>query len=144
MIVENFERFIDEVSKENASEDYWYDVGVVEAQNMLVQFSKVDWDSLKELIKEKSVEWKKKVVYCFEGENAEQEIRIIFDIIGIEDKELFTMCIDSLRGLVNEKTKNLVLEKVELLEKVRLLAAEDNGICQAVYMDFMKKVNETE
>lgn len=74
MIIEDFVKFINDVSKENASEDYWYDVGVDEAQNMLKEFSREDWSLLRKLIKDKPVEWQKKVIYSFDGENAEQEI----------------------------------------------------------------------
>lgn len=50
------------------------------------------------------------------------------------------MCIDSLRCLVNEKTKSLILERPELLEKVQSLMFENNSITQKVYMDFLEKI----
>lgn len=140
MIIEDFVKFINDVLKENASEDYWYDVGVDEAQNMLKEFSREDWSLLRKLIKDKPVEWQKKVIYSFDGENAEQEIRAIFNVISTEDRELFEMCIDSLRCLVNEKTKSLILERPELLEKVQSLMFENNSITQKVYMDFLEKI----
>lgn len=140
MIIEDFVKFINDVSKENASEDYWYDVGVVEAQNMLEEFSQEDWCLLRKLIKDKTIEWQKKVIYSFDGENAEQEIRTIFDVISTKDRELFEMCIDSLRCLVNEKTKSLILERPELLEKVQSLTSENNSIAQKVFIDFLEKI----
>lgn len=140
MIIEDFVKFINDVSKENASEDYWYDVGVVEAQNMLEEFSQEDWCLLRKLIKDKTIEWQKKVIYSFDGENAEQEIRTIFDVINTKDRELFEMCIDSLRCLVNEKTKSLILERPELLEKVQSLTSENNSIAQKVFIDFLEKI----
>lgn len=140
MIIEDFIKFINDISKENASEDYWYDVGVVEAQNMLEEFSQEDWCLLRKLIKDKTIEWQKKVIYSFDGENAEQEIRTIFDVISTKDRELFEMCIDSLRCLVNEKTKSLILERPELLEKVQSLTSENNSIAQKVFIDFLEKI----
>lgn len=77
MIIEDFEKFINEVSTENASEDYWYDIGIDEAQNLLVRFLQEDWSLLRKLIKNKSVEWQKKVIYSFDGENAEQNYILI-------------------------------------------------------------------
>lgn len=38
MIIDDFVKFLDEISVKNTSEDYWYDVGVDEAQNMLRKF----------------------------------------------------------------------------------------------------------
>lgn len=140
MIVEDFVRFINDVSKENASEDYWYDVGVDEAQNMLEEFSREDWSLFRKLIKDKPIEWQKKVIYSFDGENAEQEIGAIFDVINTEDRELFEMCIDSLRCLMNEKTRSLILERPEFLEKVQSLTSENDSIAQKIFIDFLEKI----
>ena len=62
MIIDDFMKFLDTISVEGVSEDYWYDVGVVEVQNMLEKFSKREWDLLERLIKDKSVEWQKKLI----------------------------------------------------------------------------------
>lgn len=140
MIIEDFEKFINEVSTENASEDYWYDIGIDEAQNLLVRFLQEDWSLLRKLIKNKSVEWQKKVIYSFDGENAEQEIRVIFEVINTDDSELFEMCIDSLRCLVSENTRNLILETPELLERVQLLVLENNCMIKKIYKDFLGKI----
>lgn len=140
MIIEDFEKFINEVSTENASEDYWYDIGIDEAQNLLVRFLQEDWSLLRKLIKNKSVEWQKKVIYSFDGENAEQEIRVILEVINTDDSELFEMCVDSLRYLVNENTRNLILETPELLERVELLVLENNSMIKKIYKDFLEKI----
>ncbi len=66
MIIDNFVKFLDEIFVENASEDYWYDVGVDEVQNMLRKFSREEWKLLGRLIKIKSTEWQKKVIYSFD------------------------------------------------------------------------------
>lgn len=140
MIIEDFEKFINEVSTENASEDYWYDIGIDEAQNLLVRFLQEDWSLLRKLIKNKSVEWQKKVIYSFDGENAEQEIRVILEVINTDDSELFEMCVDSLRYLVNENTRNLILETPELLERAELLVLENNCMIKKIYKDFLEKI----
>lgn len=140
MIIEDFEKFINEVSTENASEDYWYDIGIDEAQNLLVRFLQEDWSLLRKLIKNKSVEWQKKVIYSFDGENAEQEIRVILEVINTDDSELFEMCVDSLRYLVNENTRNLILKTPELLERVELLVLENNCMIKKIYKDFLEKI----
>lgn len=118
MIIDDFVKFLDTVSAEGVSEDYWYDVGVVEVQNMLEKFSKKEWDLLEKLIKDKSVEWQKKLIYSLDEAGNEQEIRIIMNCINTDNGELFETCIDSLRYLVDEKTRRLIMGKPGLLEKV--------------------------
>ena len=108
MIIDNFVKFLDEISVENTSEDYWYDVGVDEVQNMLRKFSREEWKLLGRLIKIKSTEWQKKVIYSFDEKGNDQEIKIIMDFIDTDDNELFEICIDSLRYLINEKTQKLI------------------------------------
>lgn len=49
-MIEDFIRLIDDASVENASEDFWYDVGVDKAQGLLENFSKEDWNLLQNLI----------------------------------------------------------------------------------------------
>lgn len=49
MIINDFVKFLDTISVEGVSEDYWYDVGVVEVQNMLEKFSKREWVLLENL-----------------------------------------------------------------------------------------------
>lgn len=140
MIIDDFMKFLDTISVEGVSEDYWYDVGVVEVQNMLEKFSKREWDLLERLIKDKSVEWQKKLIYSFDDVGNEQEIKIIMKSINTDNSELFEICIDTLRCLLNEKTRKLIWEKPGLLEKVRSMAIKTDSISSTIYMDFLEKV----
>lgn len=142
MMIEDFIRLIDDASVENASEDFWYDVGVDKAQGLLENFSKEDWNLLRNLIKDKPTEWQKRVIYSFDGGNSEEEIAIILDVIRHADRELFEICIDSLRCLTNQETKKYILERPELLEKVKSLSLESTNILQNIYRDFLKKVDD--
>ncbi|MEK3849028.1 hypothetical protein ABEW60_00875 [Paenibacillus jamilae] len=119
MKYEGFDKLITEMSGENASDDYWYDVGVNDAMTLMEKFSETDWELLKKNIMEKSLEWQKRVVYCFEEENDAREINIILSLIETTDKELFEMCIDSLRFLINDNNKDCIINNHELMEKLR-------------------------
>lgn len=52
----------------------------------------------------------------------------------------FEICIDTLRCLLNEKTRKLIWEKPGLLEKVRSMAIKTDSISSTIYMDFLEKV----
>lgn len=49
MKYEEFDKLIMEMSGDNVSDDYWYDVGVNEAMSILEDFSENDWDLLKKI-----------------------------------------------------------------------------------------------
>jgi len=42
MVYEELDKLITEMSGENASDDYWYDVGVTDAMNLLEKFSETE------------------------------------------------------------------------------------------------------
>lgn len=141
MKYEQFDKFITLMSGENASEDYWYDVGVDEAMYLLERFSDEDWEWLQKNITNKSVQWQKRVVYCFEEENDSREINIILSIVETEDKELFEICIDTLRVLINENNNDYILNNKELMERVNELASRDSATGR-IGKEFLKKLQQ--
>ena len=60
--------------------------------------------------------------------------------INTDNSELFEICIDTLRCLLNEKTRKLIWEKPGLLEKVRSTVIKTDSISSTIYMDFLGKV----
>lgn len=139
MKYEKFDKLITEISGENASDDYWYDVGVNDAMTLLEKFSDEDWESLGKNIMDKSLGWQKRVVYCFEEENDAREINIILSLVETTDKELFEMCIDSLRFLINDNNKDYIINHNELMEKLREMASIDN-MSGRICREFLNKL----
>ncbi|MGW8442840.1 hypothetical protein ACWGXJ_17960 [Paenibacillus sp. S33] len=139
MKYEEFDKLITEMSGENASDDYWYDVGVNDAMTLMEKFSEADWELLEKNIMEKSLEWQKRVVYCFEEENDAREINIILSLIETTDKELFEMCIDSLRFLINDNNKDCIINNHELIEKLRKMELIDN-MSGRICREFLNKL----
>ena len=134
-----FEKFADALCRDDASADYWYDEGIIEAQDMLEKFLPEDWDRLRQIIKNKPDEWKKRVIYCFDGENTEKQIEIVFDLMDTEDKELFEGCIDTLRCLINEDNRDKI-KNMPQIECVHKYLPKENGIMKMIYLDFFKKI----
>jgi hypothetical protein len=139
MKYEEFDKLITEMSGENASDDYWYDVGVSDAMNLLEKFSEDDWKLLGSNVMDKSLEWQKKVVYCFEEENDAREINIVLSLVETTDKELFEMCIDSLRFLINDNNKEYIINNNELIQKLRKMASIDS-ISGKICSEFLNKL----
>ncbi len=139
MKYEEFDKLITEMSGENASDDYWYDVGVSDAMNLLEKFSEDDWKLLGSNVMDKPLEWQKKVVYCFEEENDAREINIVLSLVETTDKELFEMCIDSLRFLINDNNKEYIINNNELIQKLREMASIDS-ISGRICSEFLNKL----
>ena len=106
---------------------------------MLEKFLPEDWDRLRQIIKNKPDEWKKRVIYCFDGENTEKQIEIVFDLMDTEDKELFEGCIDTLRCLINEDNRDKI-KNMPQIECVHKYLPKENGIMKMIYLDFFKKI----
>ncbi|MEW4411867.1 hypothetical protein [Clostridium sp. AN503] len=101
--------YITEFSKEDSSDDYWYDVGVIHASQLINKFSLDDWVELMIHIDEKNNMWKKRFVYCLGDCNSEEYVNIILKIIDTDDEELFVMCIDALNEMITEDNKGKIL-----------------------------------
>lgn len=136
---DKFDELITEMSQEDASDDFFYDVGVFEVTNILNHFNEDDWKKLEKNIITKDTEWKKKTIYCFEGEHPE-ELPILLSIIDTDDFELFEMCVDSLRFMITDDNRQRILCNNELLIKMKKEA--DRGISGKIFLDCITKLNQ--
>ena len=84
-----------------------------------------------------NAEWKKKTIYCFEGEHPE-ELPILLSIIDTDDYELFEMCVDSLRFMINDENKQRILCNNELVKKME--KEVNKGIAGKVFLDCIAKL----
>lgn len=112
--------YITEFSKEDSSDDYWYDVGVIYAGKLVDNFSERDWLELMQHIDEKDNIWKKNFVYCLEGKKRE-EVEVILKIIDTEDEELFVTCIDALKEMITDDNKNKILGHKNIKKALELI-----------------------
>ena len=51
----------------------------------------------------------KRLVYCLGGNNRNEDVNIILNVIDTGDMELFVMCIDALNEMITEKNKSKIL-----------------------------------
>lgn len=136
---DKFDELITEMSQEDASDDFFYDVGVFEVTNILNHFNEDDWKKLEKNIITKDTEWKKKAIYCFEGEHPE-ELPILLSIIDTDDFGLFEMCVDFLRFMITDDNRQRILCNNEFLIKMKKEA--DRGISGKIFLDCITKLNQ--
>lgn len=113
-------RKLDMILSYNDTMDYWYDEGFCYARKILEDFSEDDWKALSAVIRSKSVDYQKKLVYCFDGSDEPHELKIIEKLLSVDDDELFIMCVDSLRDFSADTLKNK-----RLIDKIK--AKSDSG-----------------
>lgn len=94
-----FDSVISEFSREDISEDYWYDCVILESVEMLKEFNDKDWKELFQSVSTKPIGWKKRLVECLGDIHNDYELEIILKLLDTTDRALFIACIDSLRSL---------------------------------------------
>lgn len=122
--------------------DFWYDIGVIKATDILSKFSQKDWDVLLVEINSKSLSWKRKFAYCLEDNRNINELSALLLMVNTNDNELFEICVDSLRGFTNSAEKKLILENKNLLNRINESMVSAGAATKKVYADFMEKINK--
>lgn len=134
-----FDKLLTEMSDNNYSDDYFYDVGVDEIASIIREFTDKDWCLLKENIVNKNLEYKKKTLYCFDGEN-KNEFQIILSVIETGDDELFDIGLDSLRGMIDDTNKDILLANKKLMNRIESLSTNSKGIKTEIYKELSQKL----
>ncbi|WP_243643927.1 hypothetical protein [Paenibacillus pinisoli] len=142
MVYEELDKLITEMSGENASDDYWYDVGVTDAMNLLEKFSETNWELLGENIIDKSLEWQRKLAYCLDNECNMYELNILISLLSTTDDELFEICIDTLRSFTNQESKKMILDNPLILQRVNNLLLHTSSLpVKKMLQDFLSKIH---
>lgn len=110
---------LDNLLSEKSTIDSWYDDGFLIAQDIINNFSKDDWEKLSNNVLNKSLEWQKKIIYCFGNQIVQDELEIIGKLIHTDDDELLEMCIDALRSFDNEMGHAYIKMHPEIIKEAR-------------------------
>jgi lin0188 protein len=117
---DSLDDFINLFGDENSSEDYWYDVALFEAMEMVNKFDKDDWDKIAQNISLKSKVWKIRMLESFGSIDSLERIIIASSIFeGSSDDELLMAAIDYLRNISFEISSILnedILQKLNALK----------------------------
>lgn len=130
---------LDELLLEETTVDSWYDDGFSIAQDILNQFSSNDWQELSNEVLNKDLDWQKKLVYCIDNQEIEEELNIICKLILIDDEELFEMCIDALRAFDNELGHSFIKKNPQIIMEVEKRMDVAGNATKRVLEDFLRK-----
>ncbi|MEH7687406.1 hypothetical protein V7192_17365, partial [Bacillus safensis] len=76
--------------------------------------------------------------YCLDNECNEYELNILIDLLNTNDKELFEICIDTLRSFTIEEG----MKHPQILERVNhVVATTENSLVKVIFQDFLSKMN---
>lgn len=141
MKYKEFDKLITEMSGENASDDYWYDVGVNDAMTLLEKFSDNDWEQLLDNMLSKSIEWQTRFAYCADSDiNDEVIIKCLVLLSSIDDDELFETCVDSLRCIVNSNNIEIIESNKTIMQRVEKTLPQCGIVKRKIFEDFIRKL----
>lgn len=131
-------RELDNLLSADTTVDSWYDGGCLIASEILSDFSLNDWEELSNQMLNKPIEWQRKIAYCLDNECNEYELNILIDLLNTNDKELFEICIDTLRSFTIEEG----MKHPQILERVNhVVATTENSLVKVIFQGFLSKMN---
>ncbi|MCY7482167.1 MULTISPECIES: hypothetical protein [Bacillus] len=131
-------RELDNLLSADTTVDSWYDGGCLIASEILSDFSLNDWEELSNQMLNKPIEWQRKIAYCLDNECNEYELNILIDLLNTNDKELFEICIDTLRSFPIEEG----MKHPQILERVNhVVATTENSLVKVIFQGFLSKMN---
>lgn len=108
----------------------------------LSKFSSKDWEKLSSNILTKSVDWQKKLAYCMDNTRNMNELKILLSLLNTsEDKELFEICIDTLRSFTTPENKQMILDNPSILQRVNDLLPKASIVTRRILEEFLAKLH---
>ncbi|MFK4473217.1 hypothetical protein ABH897_002948 [Paenibacillus sp. RC73] len=121
--------------------DFWYDVGCVMASEKLSKFSSKDWQELSIIVHNRPLEWQKKLAYCLDTSCNKYELEILLSLLSTEDEELFEIYIDTLRSFTTQESKQMILDKPSILNRINDLLPKAGIVSKKMLEDFLTRLN---
>lgn len=121
--------------------DFWYDVGCVMASEKLSKFSSNDWEELLRNVHTKPLAWKKKLAYCLDNSCNMYELEILLSLLNTDDEELFEICIDTLRSFTTPESKQMILDNLSVVSRVKDDLPKSGIATRKVLEDFLRQLN---
>ncbi len=134
-MIKEFESSINDKS----CDDYWYDVALFEAQEMLNSFSDEEWMELSEKIYDYSEKAQMRCVECLSDIDNRNSLLLTLRLSDTPNRELFVTCVDSLRNM--DLSSLSQSEKEHLLKRVKEYSADASKLEKIVLKAFMDAVD---
>lgn len=141
-----YKRFIEYMKDfldEDSSLDFWYDIASEDASKLLLLFTDSDWLELVKELNSQPLEFKKKLAYCLDNVENAHQLKVLLLLTNTEDKELLELCIDSLRGFMNNNnTIKLISQNKVLIDDIKRALPDVSIVTRKVYEDFLSKLEQ--
>lgn len=141
-----YKRFIEYMKDfldEDSSPDFWYDIASEDARKLLLLFTDSDWLVLIKELNFQPLEFKKKLAYCLDNVENPHQLRVLLLLTNTEDKELLEICIDSLRGFMNNNnTIKLISQNKVFIDNIKQVLPDVSIVTKKVYEDFLSKLEQ--
>lgn len=132
---------LDNLLSAETTVDSWYDDGCVIATEILEGLNPDDWHILFREAWSKPLNWQKKLAYCLDSAQQMHGFELLLSLLTVEDRELFEICIDSLRSYTSPEHKQRLMHEPLLLERVAAALSEAGIAKRRVLEDFLKELS---
>ncbi|WP_107842131.1 hypothetical protein [Metasolibacillus meyeri] len=134
---EKFNSYLLDFIDERSSEDFWYDFAYIQAQELLHNFTQVDWEEIYGNIDTKSDLWKIRVVYCIDQDTGIEGFNFLLNMMN-EDNEVVEYVIDSLRSFDSEQYKHIINSNNNLKMKAQNLLKNASPPIKSILENFLE------
>ncbi len=135
----NFVEFMKDFLDEDSSQDFWYDIASEDARKLLLRFSESDWLEMLNELDFQPLEFKKKLAYCLDNIESAQQLKVLLQLANTQDKELFEVCVDSLRNFMDNDRDEILQNKL-LINNIKQMLPDVGIATKKVYEDFLYKL----
>ncbi|MFJ2711943.1 hypothetical protein ACIOZM_13775 [Pseudomonas sp. NPDC087346] len=96
-----FDELIGRFATDEFPIDYWSDVAIVEASDMLDNFSDDDWSTLLSSVRDKSEYWVLRMCESMGVAAEERALYVILEVMSREREEVTCAALDAIRSMVS-------------------------------------------
>ncbi|MEI2392115.1 hypothetical protein V8V55_20110, partial [Priestia megaterium] len=111
---------VDAVLSENSADNYFYDDEFMYVQELMSEFTNIDWENLIRGLKDKDDKYKIRLAYCIDEDNGVYGFDLLLDLLN-ESDEVAEYAIDSLRSFDGEEYKKIIASNKQIKDKVEKL-----------------------
>ena len=111
---------VDAVLSENSADNYFYDDEFMYVQELMSEFTNIDWENLIRGLKDKDDKYKIRLAYCIDEDYGVYGFNLLLDLLN-ESDEVAEYAIDSLRSFDGEEYKKIIASNKQIKDKVEKL-----------------------
>ncbi|WP_434779027.1 hypothetical protein [Neisseria sp. Ec49-e6-T10] len=111
---------VDVILSENSSDNYFYDDEFLYIQELISEFTEIDWKNLINNLKSKDNKYKIRLAYCLNEDTGINGFNVLLDLIN-ESDEVAEYALDSLRSFNKEEYIKQITSNKKIIEKAETL-----------------------